>query len=102
MTRYATPFGAYEITPAPGQSQIAHCHGFFVCYEMRGQGLAHLLKQHQNQQLRAEHYDFATCTVDAANEHQQKVLKKAGWHKISEFQNSKTGGVTLVFGWSVK
>ncbi len=102
MTRYATGYGCYEITPVPGQPQIAHCHGFFIRHDRRRQGLAHQLKAHQNAQLRADGYDFATCTIDGANEHQQKVLKKAGWHKIAEFSNSKTGGLTFIYGWVVK
>ena len=101
MTRYSTGYGCYEITPTPGQPQVAHCHGFFVRYDRRGQGLAHQLKADQNRQLKCEGYDFATCTVDGENHNQQKVLKKAGWHKISEFQNSKTGGVTLIYGYNI-
>lgn len=101
MTRYAAPFGAYEITPVPGQPQIAHCHGFFVRHDRRGEGLALALKLEQNAMLLELGYDYATCTVDAQNERQQKVLKKAGWYKISEFQNSKTGGTTLIYGWHV-
>ena len=102
MARYAMTFGAYEIDSVPGQPQIAHCHGFFIAHDQRGKGLAHQLKQDQNSQLRAECYDFATCTVDGANIAQQNVLNKAGWYKMSEFKNSKTGGVTFIYGYNVK
>ena len=102
MTRYSTPYGAYEIDSAPGQPQIAHCHGFFVTQANRGRKLGHMLKQDQMQTLRHLGYDYATCTVDASNERQRAVLEKAGWQLLGNITNTRTGGITQLWGWHVK
>lgn len=102
MTRHAAGYGAFEIDSVPGQPQIAHCHSFFIDHSRRGKGYGHMLKAHQNAVLRADFYDFATCTVDGANFAQHRILDKAGWYKMSEFKNSKTGGVTFIYGYHVK
>jgi RimJ/RimL family protein N-acetyltransferase len=101
MTRYATPAGSYHIDPLPGQPQIAHCHGFFVPVDRRGMGLAHMLKEHQVANLAAEHYDYATATVDASNEAQKRVLEKAGFRHLASLKNSKTGGTTELWGYAI-
>jgi len=51
--RFATAIGAYEIDSVPSQPQVAHCHAFFVPKDLRGRGLAHTLKTHQNVMLAA-------------------------------------------------
>lgn len=73
MTRHATAFGCYEIDNIPGQPQAAHCHGFVVWPNHRGQGLAHKLKEHQNGMLALQGYDFAACTVATHNQAQKRV-----------------------------
>jgi hypothetical protein len=98
MSRYAIPAGSYHIDALPGQPQIAHCHGFFVPVDRRGMGLAHMLKEHQISNLVAEHYDYATATVDASNNAQKKVLAKAGFRYLDYFFNTKTGGTTELWG----
>lgn len=98
MTRHATVAGSYHIDPLPGQPQIAHCHGFFVPVDRRGLKLGHALKAHQVSTLAAEHYDYATATVDASNEAQKRVLEKAGFQCLDTFTNSKTGGTTELWG----
>jgi GNAT superfamily N-acetyltransferase len=102
MTRYATPYGAYEIDSVPGQPQIAHCHSLFVKIEHRGQGLGHALKAHQMQTLHALGYNYATCTIDYSNYRQHEVLTKAGWHMLQNINNSRTGNCTQLWGWHVK
>lgn len=102
MTRYATPYGAYEIDSVPGQPQIAHCHSLHIKLEHRGQGLGCALKAHQMQTLHALGYDYATCTIDGSNERQRKVLTKAGWNMLQNITNSRTGGITQLWGWHVK
>lgn len=101
MTRYSTEYGAYEITSLPGQPQVAHCHSLFVFDGFRGSGYGHRLKQHQNGKLAELGYDFATCTVSAANTPQHKVLQRAGWVPLYQFKNSRTGENTEVWGYSV-
>lgn len=102
MTRYATPYGAYEIDSMPGQPQIAHCHGLLVTPANRGRKLGHMLKQDQMQTLRYLNYDYATCTVDASNDRQRAVLEKAGWQLLGNITNTRTGGITQLWGWHVK
>lgn len=98
MTRHATVAGCYHIDPMPGQPQVAHCHGFFVPVDRRGLKLGHKLKAHQVSTLAAEHYDYATATVDASNEAQKRVLEKAGFRRLDTFTNTKTGGTTELWG----
>lgn len=102
MTRYSYPEGCFYIEPVPSQPQIAHCHGFFVFHDRRGKGLAHDLKRRQMDVLRGLGYDYATCTVDSANQAQARVLLMAGWDLLAEFNNSKTGGVTELWGCSIR
>lgn len=99
--RIATPAGAYEIDSVPSQPQVAHCHGFFVHRNLRGQGLAHGLKSHQNIMLATLGYDFATCTVCSSNAAQKKVPARAGWSRLAAFVSSKTGEDVELWGWSV-
>ncbi len=100
-TRYASDFGAFEISPIPGQPQIAHCHGFFVIPEARGRGIGTQLKEKQMELLFDELFDYATCTVDAGNAVQKHVLEKAGWRCLAVFDNRRTGGQTELWGWAV-
>ena len=99
--RFATHVGAYEIDSVPSQPQVAHCHAFFVPKGLRGRGLAHTLKTHQNVMLAALGYDYATCTVCASNVAQQRVLARAGWVRIASFTSSKTGEEVEILGWEV-
>lgn len=102
MTRFAYPEGCFHIEPTPAQPQVAHCYGFFVFHHLRGKGLAHDLKQKQMIVLRGLGYDYATCTVDSNNQAQMRVLLWAGWDLLAEFKNSKTGGVTELWGCAIK
>jgi hypothetical protein len=47
-------------------------------------------------------YDYATCTTDASNERQRAILEKAGWSLLQNITNSRTGGITQLWGWAVK
>ena len=100
--RFATPVGAYEIDSVPSQPQVAHCHAFFVPNDLRGQGLAHILKSHQKATLASLGYDFATCTVCGSNAAQQRVLTRAGWVRIASFTSSKTGEEVEIGGCEVQ
>lgn len=101
MTRYVSDFGAFEVSPTPGQSQLAHCHGFFIIAEDRGKGIGTAQKIEQMKMLDDELYDYATCTVDSSNAAQKRVLEKTGWRQLAVFANSKTGGKTELWGWAV-
>lgn len=102
MTRYATPYGAYEIDSVPGQPQIAHCHSLFIRSERRGYGYGYDLKAHQMATLVQLGYDYATCTIDGTNERQRAILEKAGWSLLDNITNSRTGSITQLWGWAVK
>lgn len=100
-TRYTSDFGAFEISPVPGQAQIGHCHGFFIVPEFCRKGLGTQLKKEQMGVLFNELYDYATCTVAATNTAQKRILRKAGWTPLSIFDNRRTDGQTELWGWAV-
>ena len=102
MTRYANQHGSFHIEEMPCQSQLALCHSFFIDVKKQGKGHGKALKHLQMETLRDLRYDFAVCTVDAANVTQQAVLKKNGWRRLAVFRNSKTGGKTQLWGAPVK
>ncbi|MBL8474427.1 MAG: hypothetical protein JNM98_21745 [Rhodocyclaceae bacterium] len=102
MTRHATKYGAYEITPLPGQPQVAVCHGFMVPTSLRGNGYGHRLKQDQIGAVAAQMHDFAICTVAAGNAAQKKILATAGWVKLAEFFNTRSNEMTELWGFGVK
>jgi len=94
MTRYANPFGAFEIDSLPGQSQVAVCHSFVVPEDKRGRGYAHALKSFQEIELDINHYDLAICTVSANNAAQKRVLSAAGWRYLTHFRNCRSSETT--------
>lgn len=102
MTRYAYPFGAFCIEAIPNQPQVAHCHSFFVRADQRGMGNGKRLKLAQLDVLRAQGFNFATCTTAGDNVRQHRVLESCGWKRLSEFHNSLTGGSTVLWGWEVE
>jgi len=100
--RFALPQkGAHEIESFPSQPQVAICHGFFVPVGDRNQGFAHVLKRHQTDTLERLGYDFAICTVAAGNIAQKRVLTQANWIRLAEFDNSKTGERTELWGYEL-
>lgn len=101
MNRHAFTYGAFEITPLPGQPQLAHCHSFFVPIDFRGLGYGKKLKQKQMETLAREQFDYATCTVDSANHAQRAILEKAGWTRLASFTNRRNGSTTELWGWAV-
>lgn len=99
--RYVSDYGAFEVSPTPGQPQLAHCHGFFIVPSGRGKGLGTSQKEAQMKVLTDELFDYATCTVDSNNTAQKRVLAKTGWKLLDTFDNSRTGGKTELWGWDV-
>lgn len=97
-TRHTTFAGTFQVDSMPQQPQLALCHGFFVPMRQRGRKLAHKLKLQQMQYLAGENFDFAVATVDGANIAMQKVMEGAGWQRLAEFPNSRTGGSTQIWG----
>jgi GNAT superfamily N-acetyltransferase len=102
MTRYAFEQGAFCIDELPNQPQIAHCHSFFVHLHLRGKGLAKALKAEQNRILREQGYNYAQCTTAGDNHAQHAVLEASGWRPVARFENSRSGGNTIIWGWQVQ
>jgi RimJ/RimL family protein N-acetyltransferase len=99
-TRYTVGgrlIGIGEIDDLQGCSQIAVFHSAFVLPEHRNKQLgldAHLSRI---EEASAHGYNCAICTVDAKNAAQVAILEKAGWHKVWDFDSSKTGHVVEVY-----
>lgn len=98
MNRFATKVGAFEVHSLPSQCQVAICHGFYVKPKHRGCGAAHDLKMYQNTIVRQLGYDYAICTVAAANMAQKTVLTKAGWRKLDEFFSQRQNETIELWG----
>jgi hypothetical protein len=47
-------------------------------------------------------FNFATCTTTAENVKQHSVLEACGWERLTEFDNTQSGGKTIIWGWEVK
>jgi len=98
MTRFATEDGAFEIDSLPSQCQVGICHGFYVNPDKRRQGLAHGLKQEQNEVLSGLGYDYGLCTVAESNSAQKAVLDKAGWRYLDSFFSSRQNERIEIWG----
>lgn len=87
-----------EIDNLPGCSQIAVSHGVFVPKEHRGTGKGGDAHTERLATMSDLGYDYALCTVDAANTAQIKILKKNNWKKLDKFVSSKTGHKIALYG----
>lgn len=95
--------GVYgEIDSLPGCSQVGVSHAVYVPESLRGAGLG---KKANIQRLRymgsSLGYDYALCTVDAANIAQIKILQDNEWEKLSWFTSSKTGHRVEIWGYKL-
>ena len=93
--------GAFEVTPLPGQPQVAHCHALFVLPENRGKGLGKVLKAAQNKYLQDHMFDYAICTVRWDNEAQKHILKQAEWEYQAMFFDRRQDCHVEVWGYCV-
>lgn len=98
MARFATDGGAFEVESLPGQAQVAICHSFFVKADRRNQHHGHALKALQNIIIKEMNFDYAICTVSSKNEAQKKVLTKAGWMFLTNFENRRLNEITEIWG----
>lgn len=95
--RHDLDYGAFEIDSFPGNFQIAICHHFLVLKALRGKGLGHALKQHQDQILNQAHYGYALSTVAAHNTAQIRCMTKSGWILLDTFWNERHGEMTTIW-----
>ena len=91
-------FGAGQIESG---TLDADTFSFFIHADQRGQGFGKALKREQNDILRAQGFNFATCTTASTNTRQHRVLESCGWKRLAQFQNSATGSDTVLWGWEV-
>lgn len=96
--RHCLDYGAFEIDPLPGNSQVAICHHFLVLKKHRGKGLGHDLKAWQEEVLNKHHYGYAIATVAANNEPQIKCMEASGWRLLDTFWNERHGEMTTIWG----
>ena len=94
----STEHGEYSYSTMPTNRAVAMTYRFKVFQAFQGKGHGHVLKRHQLERLAAEHYDYATATVDASNAAQKRVLTKAGFRWLDTFANTKTGSNTELWG----
>ena len=94
--------GAFEVSPLPGQPQVAHCHALFVLPEKRGNGWGKALKEAQNKYLQDHIFDYAFCTVREDNQEQKRILKKAGWQRRDMFFDRRQDCLVEVWCYHVR
>lgn len=85
-----------EITTMAGCTQIAISHGVFS--RQYGSGQAVEANQKRCEIMHGMGYDYALCTVDAANVKQTRILEKNGWKYLSAFKSTKTGHTVNLYG----
>lgn len=87
-----------EVHSLPGCSQVAVVHAANVMPEHRSGGVGHAAHRDRLERLRDElAYDFAVCTVDAANAAQIAIVRKAGWTQVGEFVSRRTGNTVTMW-----
>lgn len=85
MDRHANKYGAYCISPLPGQPQVAVTHAFFVHPSLRGKGYGKTMKLAQMRLLSEHAFDYGVCTVRADNTAQKSILQATGWRHLDTF-----------------
>ncbi len=100
MTRFSHGPIHGEITTMPGCTQVAISHGVFS--RERGSGQAVEANQKRCAAMLGMGYDYALCTVDAANVVQTRILEKNGWKYLSAFKSTKTGHTVNLYGRSLE
>lgn len=92
--------GVYgEIDSLPGCSQVAVSHAVFTPLGERNNGKGtEANKQRLAIMKESLGYDYALCTVNAANEWERRVLMKNNWKCLSSFKSSKTEHTVEVWG----
>lgn len=93
--------GVFEVSPLPGQPQVAHCHALFVPPEYRGKGFGKVLKAAQNKYLQEQLFDYAFCTVLENNKAQKRILEQSGWEYKDLFFDRRQGCYVEVWGYCV-
>lgn len=89
--RLSTEKCVYELSDLPGCSQIAVSHSMFMRPEHRNKGHGAEELAAREQMAKTLGYDCILATVDATNEPELKLLRRAGWHILTSFKSQKTG-----------
>lgn len=85
-----------EITTLPGCSQIGVSHAVYSKDPGKGNGKA--ANEARQKFMSDMGYDYALCTVDAANARQIAIMEKNGWTHLDGFLSSKTGHSVRIYG----
>ncbi len=88
----------YELTNLPGSSQVVVSHDLFIAPESRRKGLSYEAGYHRVSHMKQLGYDYAICTVNAANEPELKQLTANGWMLLDQFFSSKTEHTVQLWG----
>jgi hypothetical protein len=98
--RFSTHGVHGEISTLPGCTQVAVSHSVFSTERGLGNGKK---ANKVRQQFMVDHgYDYALCTVDAANEAQRCIMLANGWRHLDTFHSSKTNHTVLLYGKTLK
>lgn len=96
-TNFGGVFG--EIDSLPGCSQVGVSHAVYVPASGRNDGAGTLANTLRTGYMRETlGYDYALCTVNAANDAQIHLLMKNGWTRLDAFDSSKTGHHVTLWG----
>lgn len=85
-----------EITTMPGCTQVGISHAVFS--RKRGSGMAAEANKKRTDAMYEMGYDYALCTVDAANDAQIAILRKNGWECLDVFASTKTNHNVCLYG----
>ena len=85
-----------EITTMPGCTQVGISHAVFSKNPGKGNGA--LANEARQKFMSDMGYNYALCTVDAANNRQISIMDKMGWRLLDTFWSSKTGHNVRLYG----
>lgn len=88
--RYANRAGYYELTSFPGCNQLVVSHHALIYPDQRGKGIGTTEHNARLEAIKELGFDCAICTVRAGNDHQRRILTKAGWSNVFDFVSSET------------
>lgn len=83
--RFSGEQGRYNLTPMPGNEDVAISHGVLIYEELRGKGYGKSQHDARLENARKLGYSYVICTVKADNAVEKHILAKKGWTKLGFF-----------------
>lgn len=102
IMRLKTDHSWSELTPLPGNAQVAVSHALFVPQWERNKGWGTKEHPERLKQMADAGYDYVICTVNKANVKQLHILDRFGWKSLVEFQSSNTSHTVVIYGRNLK